>query len=340
MHFHTFVCGQNDLALKAAHAVAHKQAVYNPLFIHGPSGSGKTHLLKAIQNYVGEKHPDKKVKYLRGDQFMSELSVARKAMEVDVWHEETRKLDYFLLDDIHIFLEAEWYADAFYHVFEGLYNQGKQLVLTSDLKPREIQGLGDRMLSRLSWGLVAQTPEIGRPEAKKLIHQYAKKHGVVIEREDDISWILDRIRPNARELEGVVVQIAAHVQLSGQEMNAETISQALAEINKNAPKPLRIACDDIIDLVCEHYNVRMNDMLGPGRTKNLATPRHYAMWMIKELTELTLTEIGSFMGGRDHSTVLHAINKVKDIRLRDREIRDELDRLIEKLRFEYQHYRR
>lgn len=329
MSFDDFVCGDGgSLAHKASLSVANKQGVYNPLFIHGKTGTGKTHLLKAIEEYT--KDLSVKVKYVRGDVLVSEIITAMKAGEVDVWQEDMRKLDYLLVDDVHAVLSKEICTQEFLHLFENLHSQGKQIVMTADRKPVEIEDISDKLLSRFSWGVVCETPAFNYDMADTYLESQGQKHGLPLIAEHR-QFILSRIPLSAREIQGVCVQLAAHIQLSGRKLDGQTLTVVMDGITKTQPKPKRIAVDDIMEVVAVHYGVRFNDLLSPRRTKNLAFPRHVAMYLVKELTELTLTEIGGCFGGRDHSTVLHAVNKIKNLRIKSIDIKQEIDSLAEQL---------
>ena len=329
MTFADFICGEEGcFAHKAALSVSNKRGLYNPLFIHGRTGTGKTHLLKAIEKYV-EDLPVK-VKYIRGDALVSEIITAMKADEVKVWHEDMRKLDYLLVDDIHVVLANEMCVQEFLHLFEALHALDRQIVLTADCKPVEIPSIPDKLLSRFSWGVICETPAFDYATAEAYLAQQAKKHDLEFTPEHRKD-ILYRVPLHAREIQGVCVQLAAHVQLSGKTLNNSLLNQALGNIIKTTPKPRRVAVDDIMEVVSEHYGIRLGDMMSPRRTKNLAFPRHIAMYLVKELTELTLTEIGGCFGGRDHSTVLHAVNKIKSLCLKDADLKHTIASLAQSL---------
>ena len=250
---------------------------------------------------------------------------------VDVFRHELRDSDALLIDDIHFLAGKEQTQEEFFHTFNHLYQLGKQIVLTSDSLPRDIPNLEDRLISRFHWGLAVKVEPPCTETRMAIVRKKAELRGIEVP-DEVVQFLADNIVTNVRELEGAVVQIAALSSMSDKPITLQLAHDALRHLVKSKPTPARIATDDIIDVVCEHYNVRMNDLLSQRRTKNLAFPRHVAMFLTKELTQLTLTEIGSFFGGRDHSTVLHAINKIKGLRLKDADLRNEIERFELQLR--------
>ncbi|MBZ0137069.1 MAG: chromosomal replication initiator protein DnaA [Planctomycetes bacterium] len=329
--FGHFVVGpSNQLAAASATAVAENPGKsYNPLFLHGGVGLGKTHLLNAIAQKLLPNMP--KIRMISCEEFVNRFVGALKNGNIEAFRHELRDSDALLIDDIHFLAGKEQTQEEFFHTFNHLYQLGKQIVLTSDSLPRDIPNLEDRLISRFHWGLAVKIEPPCTETRMAIVRKKADLRGIDVPNEV-VQFLADNIVTNVRELEGAVVQIAALSSMSGQPITLQLAHDALRHLVKSKPTPARIATDDIIDVVCEHYNVRMNDLLSQRRTKNLAFPRHVAMFLTKELTQLTLTEIGSFFGGRDHSTVLHAINKIKGLRLKDTELRNELERFELQLR--------
>lgn len=329
--FGHFVIGpSNQLAAASAMAVAENPGkAYNPLFIHGGVGLGKTHLLNAIAHKLLPRMP--KIRMISCEEFVNRFVGALKNGNIESLRHELRDSDALLIDDIHFLAGKEQTQEEFFHTFNHLYQLGKQIVLTSDSLPRDIPNLEDRLISRFHWGLAVKIEPPCTETRMAIVRKKADLRGIDVP-DEVVHFLADNIVTNVRELEGAVVQIAALSSMSGKPITLPLAHDALRHLVKSKPTPARIATDDIIDVVCEHYNVRMNDLLSQRRTKNLAFPRHVAMFLTKELTQLTLTEIGSFFGGRDHSTVLHAINKIKGLRLKDTDLRNELERFELQLR--------
>jgi len=331
LDFGHFVVGpSNQLACAAAVAVAESPGkAYNPLFIHGGVGLGKTHLLSAIARRLLPNMP--RMRMISCEEFVNQYVSSLKAGTIESMRRELRNSDALLIDDIHFLAGKEQTQEEFFHTFNHLYQLGKQIVLTSDSLPRDIPNLEDRLISRFHWGLAVKIEPPCTETRMAIVRKKAEMRGISVP-DDVVHFLAENIVTNVRELEGAVVQLAALSSMNGKPVTLQLAHEALRHLVKSRPAPARIATDDIIDLVCEHYGVRRADILSQRRTKNLAFPRHVAMFLAKELTQLTLTEIGNFFGGRDHSTVLHAINKIKGLRLKDAELRSEVERFELQLR--------
>lgn len=331
LDFGHFVVGpSNQLAAAAAVAVADNPGrAYNPLFIHGGVGLGKTHLLSAIARKLLPHMP--RIRLMSCEEFVNQFVASLKNGRIEEMRKELRDSDALLIDDIHFLAGKEQTQDEFFHTFNHLYQLGKQIVLTSDSLPRDIPNLEDRLISRFHWGLAVKVEPPCTETRMAIVRKKSEARGIAVP-DDVVHFLAENIVTNVRELEGAVVQLAALSSMSAKPISLPLAHEALRHLVKSRPAPARIATDDIIELVCEHYSVRRNDLLSQRRTKNLAFPRHVAMYLAKELTQLTLTEIGNFFGGRDHSTVLHAINKIKGLRLKDAELRSEIERFELQLR--------
>ncbi|MBX3460660.1 MAG: chromosomal replication initiator protein DnaA [Planctomycetes bacterium] len=331
LDFGHFVVGpSNQLAAAAAQAVSENPGkTYNPLFIHGGVGLGKTHLLTAIARKLLPRMP--KIRMMSCEEFVNRFVSALKAGSTAAFRQELRECDALLIDDIHFLAGKEQTQEEFFHTFNHLFQLGKQICLTSDSVPRDIPNLEDRLISRFHWGLAVKVEAPCTETRMAIVRKKAELRGIEVP-DEVVHFLAENIVTNVRELEGAVVQLTALSGMSKRPINLQLAHEALRHLVKAKPAPARIATDDIIEVVCEHYNVRLNDLLSQRRTKNLAFPRHVAMYLTKELTQLTLTEIGSFFGGRDHSTVLHAINKIKGLRLKDPDLRSELERFELQLR--------
>jgi chromosomal replication initiator protein len=331
LDFGHFVVGpSNQLAAAAAQAVADAPGrAYNPLFIHGGVGLGKTHLLTAIARRLLPRMP--KIRMISCEEFVNRFVGALKSGTMEALRHEWRDSDALLIDDIHFLAGKEQTQEEFFHTFNHLYQLGKQICLTSDSLPRDIPNLEDRLISRFHWGLAVKIEPPCTETRMAIVRKKSEQRGLEVP-DDVVHFLADNIVTNVRELEGAVVQLAALSRMGNRQVSLQLAHEALRHLVKSKPTPARIAADDIIELVCEHFNVRLSDVLSQRRTKNLAFPRHVAMYLAKEMTQLTLTEIGNFFGGRDHSTVLHAINKIKGMRLKDPNLRNELERFELQLR--------
>ena len=304
---------------------------FNPLFLYGGVGLGKTHLLQAICLRIVEHTPNAEIYYTSCEGFMTQFLEAVQAGRMSGFREKFRSLDVLVVDDIHFLAGKEQTQEEFFHTFNHLYQLGKQIVLSSDSLPRDIPKLEDRLISRFHWGLAVKIDPPCTETRMAIVRKKAEHRGIQIP-DDVVGFLAENIVTNVRELEGAVVQIAALSSMSNKPITLQLAHESLRHLIKARPAPTRIATQDIIDRVCEHYNVRLSDLLSQRRTKNLAFPRHVAMYLTKELTQLTLSEIGSFFGGRDHSTVLHAINKIKGLRLKEPDLRSEIERFEIQLR--------
>lgn len=326
LDFDHFVVGpSNQLAHAASLAVAENPGrAYNPLFLHGSVGLGKTHLLNAICLKLLPK--TQKIRMMSCEAFVNQFVSALKAGSIDKLRDELRDSDVLVIDDIHFLSGKEQTQEEFFHTFNHLYQQGKQIVLSSDSLPRDIPKLEDRLISRFHWGLAVKLEPPCTETRMAIVTKKAEARGVSLPT-DVVDFLARNITSNVRELEGAVVQLAALSSVTRKPITMDTAHEALRHLVNARPAPTRVATDDIIEAVCEHYNVRRSDVLSQRRTKNLAFPRHVAMFLTKELTTLTLSEIGNTFGGRDHSTVLHGINKIRGLRLKDNNLRAELERL-------------
>ncbi len=331
LDFKHFVVGpSNQLACAASLAVGENPGkTYNPLFIHGAVGLGKTHLLNSICLKLVRSMP--RVRFISCEEFVNRYVSALKNGNVEAFRHELRESDALIIDDIHFLAGKEQTQEEFFHTFNHLYQLGKQIVLSSDSLPRDIPKLEDRLISRFHWGLAVKIDPPCTETRMAIVRKKAEHRGIQIP-DDVVGFLAENIVTNVRELEGAVVQIAALSSMSNKPITLQLAHESLRHLIKARPAPTRIATQDILDRVCEHYNVRLSDLLSQRRTKNLAFPRHVAMYLAKELTQLTLSEIGSFFGGRDHSTVLHAINKIKGLRLKEPDLRSEIERFEIQLR--------
>ncbi len=309
--FDTFVVGSNSqFAHSAALAVAKAPArTYNPLFIYGDSGLGKTHLLQAIGHYAIAHHKSAKVVYLSSEQFTNEFIDAIRNGSLVKFRKRYRQADILMIDDIQFLAGKERSQEEFFHTFNTLHDGHKQIVLSSDRPASEIENLEQRLVSRFEWGLTA---ELQPPDMETRIAILRKKaEGMNIQIEP---WILeflaDRIRNNVRRLEGALMRVASYTSLSGRSLDQEAIENLLKDIFQEQARRA-ITVDQIQRKVAEHFDVRLADMTSKRRPANIAFPRQIAMYLSREHTALSLSDIGDAFGGKDHGTVIHAVKQVK-----------------------------
>ena len=308
--FETFVVGKsNQLTHAAAQAVAESPATtYNPLFIYGGVGLGKTHIMQAIGNYLVKRN-NKRVVYVSSEQFTNELIYAIQHGETLRFREKYRGIDLLCIDDIQFLAGKEGTQEEFFHTFNTLYDAQKQIVVTSDRPPKEIPTLEDRLVSRFEWGLVTdiQPPDLETRIA--ILNKKAERDAIHIPPEVT-HFIANNITTNIRELEGALIRLLALSSLTNREINMILVQEVLGDIANNRPR--KINMDMIIEKVIEHFGVSPDELTSKKRTNAIAFPRQVAMYLSRQLTDCSLAEIGHKFGGRDHTTVMHGIDKVAD----------------------------
>lgn len=326
--FDTFVIGSgNRFAHAASLAVAEAPAkAYNPLFIYGGVGLGKTHLMHAIGHYVIEHKNDAKVLYISSENFTNEFINSIRDNKTVEFRNKYRNIDILLIDDIQFLAGKEQTQEEFFHTFNALHEANKQIIISSDRPPKEIPTLEDRLRSRFEWGLITdvQPPDLETRIA--ILRKKAKAENLDIPNEVMI-YIANQIDTNIRELEGALIRVVAYSSLINKDMSAELAAEALRDIIPSA-KPRVISINDIQKAVAEHFNLRLEDFKAKKRTKSVAYPRQIAMYLVRELTDYSLPKIGEEFGGRDHSTVIHAYEKISNQLKTDAE----LDKTIKKLK--------
>ena len=328
--FDSFVEGKsNQLALAAAQQVAENPGgSYNPLFIYGGVGLGKTHLMHAVGNALRERKPDAKIVYLHSERFVADMVKALQLKAIDEFKQFYRSVDALLIDDIQFFSGKDRSQEEFFHTYNALLKRGQQMILTSDRYPKEIDGVEERLKSRFGWGLtVAVEPPELETRVAILINK-AEQVGMDLSR-DAAFFIAQRIRSNVRELEGALKRVMAHAQFSGRVIDIDLIRESLKDLLALQDKLVTI--DNIQRVVADYYKLKMSDLLSKRRSRSVARPRQVAMALAKELTNYSLPEIGESFGGRDHTTVLHACRKVKELEKIDREVERDLKHLYRTL---------
>ena len=312
--FDSFVIGNsNRFAHAASLAVAEAPAkAYNPLFIYGGVGLGKTHLMHAIGHYILENNPNAKVEYVSSEKFTNELINAIKHDKNEEFRNKYRHVDVLLIDDIQFIAGKEGTQEEFFHTFNALHDANKQIILSSDRPPKEIPTLEDRLRSRFEWGLIAdiQVPDFETRMA--ILKKKADLERLNVPNEVMV-YVATKIKSNIRELEGALIRIVAYSSLTNREVSVDLASEALKDIiSKKQGKSITI--ESIQDIVSSYFNLRVEDFKSQRRTRNVAYPRQIAMYLSRKLTDMSLPKIGEEFGGRDHTTVIHAHDKItKDI---------------------------
>jgi chromosomal replication initiator protein len=310
--FDNFITGpSNHLAYAASVAVANQPGVaYNPLFIHGGVGLGKTHLLQATCQTILHSDPTTRICYLSCDTFMNHFLDCVQRGQMNEFRHRYRHVDVLVIDDIHILADRERTQEEFFHTFNALYQQNKQIVLSSDSPPHDIPQLEERLVSRFSWGLVAN---ITRPDYETrvaIVRAKAKIRSLQLP-DDVVSYIATKIDSNARELEGAITTLQGHAVLQNQPISLALAQRSLGDA-VTAGVNQQVTLQNIIDAVTEYYNVKLSDLQSKRRHKSITEPRQVCMWLARRRTRFSLEEVGGYFGGRDHTTVMHAIKTVDE----------------------------
>ncbi|GLY08791.1 chromosomal replication initiator protein DnaA [Bacillus badius] len=311
--FDTFVIGSgNRFAHAASLAVAEAPAkAYNPLFIYGGVGLGKTHLMHAIGHYVLEHNPNAKVVYLSSEKFTNEFINSIRDNKAVEFRNRYRNVDILLIDDIQFLAGKESTQEEFFHTFNTLHEESKQIIISSDRPPKEIPTLEDRLRSRFEWGLITDITPPDLETRIAILRKKAKADNLDIPNEVML-YIANQIDTNIRELEGALIRVVAYSSLINKDINADLAAEALKDIIPSS-KPKVITIQDIQRVVGEQYNVKLEDFKAKKRTKSIAFPRQIAMYLSRELTDFSLPKIGEEFGGRDHTTVIHAHEKISKL---------------------------
>ena len=329
--FDTFIVGSsNQFAHAACRAVAEAPSrSYNPLYIYGGVGLGKTHLMHGIGQYVYQHDRNLKLTYISSERFMNEMINAVRYDRVIDFREHYRTVDVLLVDDIQFLAGKEGTQTEFFHTFNSLYDSQKQIVLSSDCPPHEIPSLEERLRSRFEWGLIA---DIQQPDLETKVAILKKKAETeAIPLPDDVAiYIAGRIKSNIRELEGSLIRLIAYASLTGQEISLSLAHEVLKNVLDHEEKAVTI--DLIQKFVANYYNLKLVDLKSRNNSKSIAIPRQIAMYLCKNLTHASLPEIGRSFGGKHHSTVIHSIRKVEDIRKRDTDFNSLIGNFLEGFR--------
>ncbi|MGM0602901.1 MAG: chromosomal replication initiator protein DnaA [Bacillota bacterium] len=332
--FDTFVVGNsNRFAHAASLAVAEAPAkAYNPLFIYGDVGLGKTHLMQAIAHFILKNNPDYKVVYVSSETFTNELINSIKDDSTVDFRDKYRNIDILLVDDIQFLAGKERTQEEFFHTFNTLHESNRQLIISSDRPPKEIPTLEERLRSRFEWGLIT---DIQKPDLETRIAILRKKADIenLTIPNEVVIYIANKIQSNIRELEGALIKVIAYSSLVDREVDVDLAREALKDlVNKNQEKHIEVNIERIKKIIIENYNLKMEDMESKKRTQNIAFPRQIAMYLSRELTDFSLPHIGDEFGGRDHTTVIHAHNKIQEKMENELDFKNKIDRLIDEIK--------
>ena len=326
--FDTFIVGaSNQFAHAAAQAVAEQPSKsYNPLFLYGGVGLGKTHLMQAIGHALKKRNPLMRLTYISAEKFTNEVIASIRFERMPAFRERFRNMDVLMVDDIQFIATRERTQEEFFHTFNALYDQQKQIVISSDCPPKEISSIEERLRSRFEWGLIAdiQPPDL---ETKIAILQKKADNEHMHLPDDVAEYIARAIKSNIRELEGALIRLIAYSSLAGAEMNLPTAQQVLKNIIETADK--KVTIEQIQKRVGEHFGLRPQDLKMRSNSKVIAFPRQVAMFLVKQLTSASLPEIGRQFGGKHHTTVLHSINKIEAQRQTDKDLNKTINRLLD-----------
>ena len=321
--FDTFVIGKgNQMAHAAALVVAEEPgSIYNPLFFYGGVGLGKTHLMHAIGHQMLAINPKAKVKYVSSETFANDFINSIKNKTSEEFRQEYRKVDLLLVDDIQFFADKEATQEEFFHTFENLYNDNKQIVLTSDRLPNEIPKLQERLVSRFAWGLSVDITPPDLETRTAILRKKAQAENLEIP-DDTLSYIAGQIDSNIRELEGALVRVQAFATMNSADITTSIAADALKSLKGTSNAQLSIS--KIQDEVAKFYHIQVKDLKGKKRVKAIVVPRQIAMYLSREMTESSLPKIGAEFGGKDHTTVIHAHEKISQLMKNDSSIQQEI----------------
>ncbi len=333
--FETFVRGKNSqFAFAAAQLVAQSPArAYNPLFIYGKVGLGKTHLLHAIGNHVLSTPNELTVVYTTSERFANELITAIGNNTTEQFRAKYRNVDILLIDDVHFLKNKEATQEELFHTFNELYGNGKQIVLSSDRPPEELHGLQDRLVSRFRWGLVAdiQPPDLETRIA--ILREKARRQGVELE-DQLLEMIASRVVTNVRDLEGALIRVIAYMKLGEGEITPEVLQELIPAPPKETARQ-RLTVEVIKEEVARHYGLSVEDLEGPTRRKDISHARQVAIYLARELTNSSFPTLGAAFGGRDHSTIMHAYQKMQELLKDTPLLRNEIESLKQELQTKY-----
>ncbi|MDR3425753.1 MAG: chromosomal replication initiator protein DnaA [Alphaproteobacteria bacterium] len=324
--FDNFVVGKpNELAYAAARRVAETQnPAFNPLFLYSGVGLGKTHLMHAIAWHIRANYPQRRVIYMSAEKFMYQFVRALRFKDTVAFKDQFRSVDVLMIDDVQFIGGKDTTQEEFFHTFNALVDRNRQVIISADKSPQDLDRMEERLRSRLGWGLVADLHPANYELRLGILHAKAEKLGCPVP-DKVMEFLAHKIASNVRELEGALNRIVAHAQLVGRTISLEMTQEVLADMLRASER--RITIDEIQKKVAEHYNVRVADMHSARRARAVARPRQVAMYLAKQLTPRSLPEIGRKFGGRDHTTVIHAVRKIEELSAYDAAFREDVELL-------------
>ncbi len=324
--FDNYVVGKpNEFAYAAARRAAEAPGVpFNPLFLYGPSGLGKTHLMHAIAWEIRARDPKRRVIYLSAEKFMYEFVRAVRTKDTMAFKDQFRSVDVLMIDDLHCIAGREMTQEEFFHTFNALVDQNRLVVISADKSPSDLDGVEERMRSRLGWGLVADIHPTTYELRLGILQAKAERASVEVPAKV-LEFLAHKITANVRELEGALIRIVAHAELIGRPITLETAQDVLRDLLRSHDR--KVTIDEIQKRVAEHFNIRITDMHSARRARAVARPRQVAMYLAKQLTSRSLPEIGRKFGGRDHTTVMHAVRKIDELKLGDSSFAEDVELL-------------
>ena len=324
--FDNFIVGKpNELAYAAAQRVAQSEVVsFNPLFLYGGVGLGKTHLMHAVAWNIKKRNPKKNVVYLTAEKFMYQFIKALRFKNIMSFKEQFRSVDVLMIDDVQFIIGKDNTQEEFFHTFNTLIDKKRQIIISADKSPADLDGLEDRLKSRLGWGLVADIHPLTYELRLGILQAKAEQKSLNLKHEV-MEFLANKITNNVREMEGALNRLAVHASIQDSEISVDLVKDVLKDLLRTNSR--KITIDEIQKKVVEHYNIKLSDMHSPRRSRSVARPRQVAMYLAKSITTRSLPEIGRKFGGRDHTTVIHAIKTIEEIMVNDPNLAEDIELL-------------
>ena len=324
--FDNFIVGKpNELAYAAAQRVAQSEVVsFNPLFLYGGVGLGKTHLMHAVAWNIKKRNPKKNVVYLTAEKFMYQFIKALRFKNIMSFKEQFRSVDVLMIDDVQFIIGKDNTQEEFFHTFNTLIDKKRQIIISADKSPADLDGLEDRLKSRLGWGLVADIHPLTYELRLGILQAKAEQKSLRLKQEV-MEFLANKITNNVREMEGALNRLAVHASIQDSEISVDLVKDVLKDLLRTNSR--KITIDEIQKKVVEHYNIKLSDMHSPRRSRSVARPRQVAMYLAKSITTRSLPEIGRKFGGRDHTTVIHAIKTIEEIMVNDPNLAEDIELL-------------
>ncbi len=324
--FDNFIVGKpNELAYAAAQRVAQSEVVsFNPLFLYGGVGLGKTHLMHAVAWNIKKRNPKKNVVYLTAEKFIYQFIKALRFKNIMSFKEQFRSVDVLMIDDVQFIIGKDNTQEEFFHTFNTLIDKKRQIIISADKSPADLDGLEDRLKSRLGWGLVADIHPLTYELRLGILQAKAEQKSLQLKQEV-MEFLANKITNNVREMEGALNRLAVHASIQDSEISVDLVKDVLKDLLRTNSR--KITIDEIQKKVVEHYNIKLSDMHSPRRSRSVARPRQVAMYLAKSITTRSLPEIGRKFGGRDHTTVIHAIKTIEEIMVNDPNLAEDIELL-------------